>query len=83
MWKKQLQYVTVPMIALIAAAVAAGCVCVATAADPSDERQQELIEVLLSDSPKPEKASPLFEGRKPLVPLRVAAVSACTNLGES
>jgi len=82
MWKKQLQYVTVPMIALIAAAVAAGCVCVATAADPSDERQQELIEVLLSDSPKPEKASPLFEGRKPLVPLRVAAVSACTNLGE-
>jgi len=58
MWKKRLQPTTLLMSGVTVAALAAACVCVAAADDAqsASERQQPLIEVLLSDAPKAEKA---------------------------
>jgi hypothetical protein len=55
---KRIQHTTVLAIAFAIAALAAGRVCPAKADDATalDERQQKLIEVLLSDAPKAEKA---------------------------
>jgi len=58
MSKTRLQPTTLLMSAVAVAALAAGCACAVAADDAqsASERQQPLIEVLLSDAPKAEKA---------------------------